>query len=129
MHRRLGELRANPALEPWLLRGMIRRHDRTMVGRIGFHTAPDPEYLAPAGGGIELGYVVFSGHRRRGYAREAITGMMGWAHAEHRVSRFVLSISPSNIPSLALAAHLGFTRIGSHMDEEDGPEEVFARTL
>jgi RimJ/RimL family protein N-acetyltransferase len=129
MHRRLGELRDNPALEPWLLRGMIRRDDRTMVGRIGFHTAPNPSYLAAAGGGIELGYVVFSGHRRRGYAREAILALMRWAHVEHAVSRFVLSISPANTPSLALAAHLGFAHIGSQMDEEDGPEEVFQRTM
>jgi ribosomal-protein-alanine N-acetyltransferase len=61
MRRRLAQLRADPSLAPWLLRGMITRRSRVMVGRIGFHTAPDPDYLRPyAPGGIELGYTVFA---------------------------------------------------------------------
>jgi RimJ/RimL family protein N-acetyltransferase len=109
---------------------MVARDTRQMVGRIGFHTAPNPTYLAGlAPGGVELGYVVFSDQRRRGYAREAILGLMRWAHLEHAVARFVISISPANAPSLAVAAALGFARIGSHMDEEDGPEDIFLRLL
>ena len=49
---------------------------------------------------------------------------MKWACEAHGVRRFVLSIRPDNIPSQALAAQLGFVRIGSHIDEVDGLEEI-----
>jgi RimJ/RimL family protein N-acetyltransferase len=51
--------------------------------------------------------------------------MMHWAHTERSVETFVLSISPENRPSLAMAAKLGFERVGSRMDEIDGEEWVF----
>jgi len=101
-----------------------------MVGYIGFHTAPDPEYLAElAPGGIELGYTVFAAHRRQGYAREACAALMQWARQEHGVDRFVVSISPDNVPSLRLAESFGFRKIGSHMDEIDGLEYIFERRV
>jgi ribosomal-protein-alanine N-acetyltransferase len=72
-----------------------------------------------------MGYTVMPDHRRRGYAVEAASGMMDWARRIHGVRRFRLSISPSNDPSLAMAAKMGFVRTGEQMDEEDGLEYVF----
>ena len=66
-------------------------------------------------------------HRRRGYAYEAVLGMMRWAHGEHGIGRYRVSVSPENGPSLALAAKLGFERTGEQMDPEDGLEYVFER--
>ena len=43
--------------------------------------------------------------------------------------RFIVSISPLNAPSLGLAAKFGFRRIGSHLDEVDGPEDIFERVI
>jgi RimJ/RimL family protein N-acetyltransferase len=96
-----------------------------MVGYIGFHTRPAPDYLqAIAPGGIELGYTIFTPFRRQGLAREACEGLMEWARAEHGLTCFVVSIRPDNIPSLRLAQDFGFQRVGSHIDEEDGPEDI-----
>jgi hypothetical protein len=39
----------------------------------------------------------------------------------------VVSISPGNGPSVAMARKLGFAPIGSHIDEEDGYEDILAR--
>ncbi len=126
--RRLEQLREDPALQPWLLRAMVLKGESKMIGQIGFHTRPGEPYLDElARGGVELGYTVFESWRRQGYAAEAAEGLMGWAQRVHAVSTFVVSISPSNLPSLALALRLGFERVGSHMDEEDGPEDIFAR--
>jgi RimJ/RimL family protein N-acetyltransferase len=74
---------------------------------------------------VELGYTVYSEFRRRGYASEAAARLMDHAHGARGVSRFVVSISPENVPSLALARKLGFVKVGAQWDEEDGPEDVF----
>ena len=123
---RLNDLQQNSALQPWLLRAIGLRHQQVMVGHIGFHTQPGADYLRElAPGGIEYGYTVFSAFRRRGYAREACEALMQWAYQEHQVTRFVVSIRPDNIPSRRLAEQLGFKQIGSHVDEEDGLENIY----
>ena len=117
---RLGQIRARPADEVWLARAIVLRGDETrpMIGHIGFHNPPKD-------GALELGYTVFEAWRRQGVASEAALGMMRWAREAHGVRRFVVSISPENAPSLAMAERLGFERTGEHMDEEDGLEYVF----
>jgi RimJ/RimL family protein N-acetyltransferase len=124
--RRLEQLREDPTLQPWLLRAIVLRDERRMIGHIGFHGRPGGAHLEElAPGGVELGYTVFENDRRQGHAREACEALMSWAHRFHGVTRFVVSIGPANVASLALAKRLGFERIGSHVDEEDGPEDIF----
>jgi ribosomal-protein-alanine N-acetyltransferase len=127
---RIGQLAAEPSLQPWLMRAMVDRETRTMVGDIGFHTAPAPEYLQPySPKAVEFGFGVFAEFRRRGYAREAAKAMMQWAHENHGVTEFIMTIRPDNVPSQALAAQLGFVRIGSHVDEIDGVEDILELRL
>jgi RimJ/RimL family protein N-acetyltransferase len=64
-------------------------------------------------------------HRRRGFARESVQAMFDWAAATHGIRRFVASISPTNAPSLQLAAGFGFVQTGSHIDDVDGLELEF----
>lgn len=127
---RLGQLEADPSLQPWLLRGMVLRATNRLVGRIGFHDRPGAESLRVLSpGAVELGYTVEADYRRQGFATEAAEALMQWARTEHGITRFVVSISPENAPSLGLAAKFGFRRIGSHLDEEDGPEDIFERVV
>jgi ribosomal-protein-alanine N-acetyltransferase len=111
---------------PWSARAIVLRASMGMVDHVRFHSRPDPEYLHPyVRNAVEFGYVVYPAHRRRGYALEALTGAMRWARDTHHVRRFVASISPSNGPSLALMAKLGFHRIAEHVDQEDGIEHIY----
>ncbi len=115
------KIRGDALVRPWLVRGMVERRTGMMVGHIGFHTAPRAEYLAGiAADGVELGYTVFSQFRRRGFATEASLALMHWAFSEHGQRCFVLSVSPTNIASTAIAESLGFVKCGSHFDEVDG---------
>ena len=127
---RLGQLEDDPTLQPWLLRAMVLRETGVMVGHIGFHSAPGEEYLEPCSpGAVEFGFTVLPSFRRQGYAREAAVALMEWAHHVHHVVSFVLTIRPDNVASKALAAQLGFVRIGSHIDEVDGFEEILERKI
>lgn len=108
----------------WLVRAIVLREEgRPMVGHIGFHGSPgrnarkDPKAL-------EVGYTVFAPYRRRGYATEAVRALLSWATAEG-VDRFLASVGPDNIPSLALVRRLGFREVGRHWDDEDGEELEF----
>lgn len=122
LRRRLDQVTADPDSARWLLRAMVRRAGRELVGRIGFHGQPGINSLE-APDALELGYTVEPEFRRQGFAEEAARGMMAWAR-ERSVEHFVLSISPTNTPSLALAAKLGYTEVTQVEDEEDGPEIV-----
>lgn len=126
MDLRLAKIRSDPELEPWLLRAIGLRETSTMVGFIGFHSRPGAEYLKTyAPDGVEFGYTIFPAYRQRGFASEAAEALMAWATQTHDVKRFVLSISPTNEPSLRLARKFGFRKVGSVTDPEDGVEDVF----
>jgi RimJ/RimL family protein N-acetyltransferase len=125
---RLKDLEADPDYLPWSLRVMALKPDLRFVGHFNFHTKPGADYLKElAPGAVEMGYFVLPAFRRRGLAEEAALGMMDWATRSHSISRFVVSISPDNAPSVAMARKLGFALIGSHIDEEDGYEDILAR--
>lgn len=127
---RLIKMRENPALEPWLLRAVGLRETKTMIGFIGFHTLPGADYLNHyAPGSVEFGYTIFPDYRGKGYASEAAQALMDWANREHNVTRFVVSISPTNEPSLRLAKKFGFRKVGTVTDPEDGVEDVFLREV
>lgn len=128
MEIRLAKLRENSGLEPWLLRAIGLRETRTMVGFIGFHTLPGADYLhSYAPGAVEFGYTIFPAYRRMRFASEAAGALMQWATREHSVTRFVVSISPANEPSLRLAQKFGFRKVGTVTDPEDGIEDIFLR--
>jgi RimJ/RimL family protein N-acetyltransferase len=130
MELRLEKMRENPILQSWLLRGIALRETRTMIGYIGFHTMPGADYLKSyAPGSVEFGYTIFPDYRRKGFASEAAQAMMDWASREHSVTRFILSISPTNEPSIRLAQKFGFRKIGSFTDFDDGVEDVFLREV
>lgn len=130
MDIRLAQLEQDPTLQPLLLRAMALRDEPTMVGHIGFHSGPAPDYLrAYAPQGIEFGYTVYTPFRRQGYASEACAALMAWATAIHHITQFALTTAPDNIPSQRIAQRFGFVKVGEHMDEVDGLEEIFVRTV
>ena len=128
MELRLKQMRENPVLVPWILRAVGLRETKTMIGHIGFHTLPGAEYLNPyAPGSVEFGYSIFPNQRRKGYASEAVQALMDWATREYDVTRFVVSISPANEPSLRLAHKFGFRKVGTTTDDQGRVEDIFLR--
>lgn len=118
---RLGQLIGEPDHAPWLIRAVVAP-DGTVVGHAGYHGPPD------ARGMVEIGYEIAPEHRRRGYARGAVEGLLAFA-GEHGATVARASISPENVASLALVASFGFVRTGEQMDEIDGLELVFERQV
>lgn len=126
LEARLGTLEKDPSLQPWLLRSIVLSDPGAMVGDIGFHDRPGAQYLREyCDFGVEIGYSIAPAFRRRGFASEALRGMLDWASGHHGVRAFVLSISPANDASLRLAAAMGFDKVGPYLDDADVQEDIF----
>lgn len=126
---RLNDLDRDPLYLPWSLRAICLEPARRFVGYFNFHSRPDPDYLRDlVRDAVELGYFILPEFRRQGLAEEATLAMMDWAARTQGISRFVVSISPDNAPSVAMHAKLGFKRIGGHVDEVDGYEDILLLT-
>jgi [ribosomal protein S5]-alanine N-acetyltransferase len=123
---RLEEMLADSEIQQWVVRGLVARRGRLMVGHAGFHGPPGRNGLARPGA-VEVGYTVFEPFRGRGYAAEAVVALFDWAE-EQGVRDFVASVAPENEPSLAVVRKLGFVRTGEQWDDEDGRELVFELT-
>jgi RimJ/RimL family protein N-acetyltransferase len=95
----------------------VRRDDRVMIGFVNFHGPPGVNDIE-ASDAAELGWTVFSEHRRHGYATETARRLMDWARDEHGVRRFISSTTPENVPSLRVHEKLGFRRTGQMVDGE-----------
>ena len=119
-------LQENPEYKPWASRGIILKSEMKMIGLIRFHSSPcyntDKPYME---GAVELGYRILPNYRRKGYARESVFGIINWAEEVFSVRRFIASISPENLPSLALTQSFGFIKVDEVMDETDGLEYVY----
>jgi ribosomal-protein-alanine N-acetyltransferase len=120
---RLRQMTDEPARGPWLVRAIVLRETRELIGHVGFHGPPGLNSRRAADA-VEVGYTIFPEHRSRGYANEAVVGLLDWARAQG-IHRFVASVGPENEPSLKLVRRLGFVEVGRHWDDEDGEELEF----
>jgi RimJ/RimL family protein N-acetyltransferase len=118
---RIADLSIDPAAQPWLGRAIVQAEPggtRRVVGSCGFHAPPGPD------GRVEVGYRVEPPYRRQGVASEVVRALFDWAR-EQGVDRFRASVSPGNVPSLAIIDRLGFRQVGVQIDDIDGEELVF----
>jgi len=111
------QLRHDPSRSPWLLRAIVLRETRRMIGFVNFHGPPGLNDIG-APDAVELGWTVFPSHRRKGYATETARALMEWATTERGIRRFISSTTPGNAPSLRVHDKLGFARTDQIVDGE-----------
>ncbi len=99
------------------MRAIVLRAKRRMVGFVNFHGGPGVNDTGTAGA-LELGWTVFPGDQRRGYATEAAAALMDWAAALHGIHHFISSTTPENAASLRVHDKLGFRRTGEVVEGE-----------
>ena len=120
---RIPQVRADPSVNPWLIRLAVDRITGQIIGLINFHDRPDDQ------GVVELGYRVNARFRRRGFGREMALIMWDFAAFHPDVSMLRASVSPTNEPSLAIIKGAGFTHVGEQDDPDDGLEYIFDMTV
>jgi RimJ/RimL family protein N-acetyltransferase len=121
--RRYHQIQAKPDDATWVTRLVVLRNTNTVVGRAGFHAAPDER------GMVEVGYEIDPAHQRKGYGSAAIKIMLDVARSDPAVHVVRASVSPANAVSRGMVLQQGFSKVGEEMDDEDGLEEVYELPL
>lgn len=83
----------------------------TIIGELGWKGGPNSE------GTAEIGYGIVPGHRRHGYATEAVAAFVRWAGASGDLRGLVAETREDNLASQKVLAACGF-RVSSRQGEE-----------
>jgi RimJ/RimL family protein N-acetyltransferase len=78
--------------------------EATVIGDIGFHTAP-------LVGSVEIGYGIVPIHRGHGYVTEAVTAVTAWALGQPGVTEVRAETDPDNVASQNVLIRAGFTLV------------------
>ena len=116
---RVPQVKADPATNKWFVRWIVLKENREVIGSTSFHGAPDAQGMMEIGLGIETQY------QNQGYAKEALLGMWRWVLTFPEVKTLRYTVSPQNLPSIAVINYFGFDFKGQQIDEEDGPEDIY----
>jgi ribosomal-protein-alanine N-acetyltransferase len=100
----------------------VRAEGREAVGSVAFAGPPDRD------GVVLIGYAMYPAFEGRGYATEAVRGMIGWAFAQAGV-RAVRALAPVwNTPALRVAENVGMRPVASEEDDDVGEVLLYALT-
>ena len=116
---RVPQVKVDPSLNKWFVRFIVLKESREVIGSSSFHGAPD------ADGMIEIGLGIEPAFQGRGYAKESLRAMWRWAVSFPEVRTLRYTVSPDNLPSIAVIKYFGFDYKGQQMDEIDGPEDIY----
>ena len=116
---RVPQVKVDPSVNKWFVRFIVLKESKEVIGSTSFHGVPDAEGMMEIGLGIEETF------RNQGYAREALAGMWKWVSTFPEVKTLRYTVSPENLPSIAVINYFGFEYKGQQMDEVDGPENIY----
>lgn len=116
---RVPQVLADPSVNPWLLRLVVLRETREVVGYVNFHDRPDTD------GMVEIGYTIVEGHRGSGYAAEAARILWSYAAEHPDVRTLRATVEPDNAASRHIIESAGLVHVGEQIDPEDGLELVY----
>lgn len=88
----------------WILRSQTPA-DRVLIGVSGF-SQPTLE------GTVEIAYSLLPEFQGRGYATEAVKGLVAWAFTHPEIRRVVAEALPEKIPSIHVLERNGFKTMG-----------------
>lgn len=103
--QRLSDLLADPANAGWALYYLLERAaPRRLVGIAGFGGRPDEN------GMVQAGYSVLAEFRRRGFASEALAGLVAFAFNDPSVRGIIADTYPELEASIGVLLKNGFAR-------------------
>lgn len=99
-------LKRNPAGAGWGMWYFSHKEDKTLIGNGGFKGFPDNR------GDVELGYSILPAYQKKGYATEAVSGLINWAFSNDKVQRIIADTLPELQASINVLQKSGFDFAG-----------------
>ncbi|MHB1251971.1 MAG: GNAT family N-acetyltransferase [Acidimicrobiales bacterium] len=99
---KLSDMRRSGSTAGWFVRAVIRKSDAVILGDCGFHGVPEVV------GRAEIGYRILPHYRGNGYASEAASCLVEWAHQRGAPAVFA-SVTATNRASIRVLEKVGFT--------------------
>jgi [ribosomal protein S5]-alanine N-acetyltransferase len=99
---------ANPVEAPWWMYFIVLpglSGERLLIGTAGYKGPPSD-------GTTEVGYSIVAEHQRRGYATEAVDGLLRHAFDQPEVNRVIAETLPELTPSIGVLRKSGFEPAG-----------------
>ncbi len=109
----LGWLESHPDNAQWGFYYFVEADASQAIGAGGYKGAPNDA------GVVELGYSIVPERRRRGFAREAVDGLLSHAFADSRVARVIAHTLVGLEPSIAVLRSAGFSFVGQGHDPQE----------
>lgn len=103
-------LAANPIEAPWWMYFIVLPGppgEPRLIGTIGYKGPPSED------GTAEVGYSIVADHQRRGYATEAVEGLVRHAFDQPAVRRVIAETLPELTPSIGVLRKSGFEPAGA----------------
>jgi RimJ/RimL family protein N-acetyltransferase len=116
---RVPQVKEDEKINKWFVRWIVLKESQEIIGSTSFHGAPD------SAGMIEIGLGIEEKFQGNGYAKESLRGMWNWACTQPEVGTLRYTVSPDNLPSIAVIKYFGFDFMGQQLDEIDGPEDIY----
>ncbi len=108
------ELEADPELAGWSAWYIVQVKPAVLVGSIGLSGRPD------ADGCVECGYALLPKYQRKGYATEAMGGLIDWAFSHEEVRRIRAHTYRHLTASIRVLEKNGLAHVG----DGDEPETL-----
>jgi RimJ/RimL family protein N-acetyltransferase len=106
----LEQLKQDPSLVGWLSWYWVLQREATeeglLIGSGGFKGQPQTD------GAVEIGYSILPQYQGRGYATEAVAGLLAWVFSCGEATRAIAETPPENRASIRVVAKLGFDCTG-----------------
>lgn len=116
---RVPQVKVDPSVNKWFVRWIVLKETSEVIGSISFHGVPDSDGMMEIGLGIEEPF------QNKGYAKESLKGMWSWVSQFPQVKTLRYTVSPDNLPSIAVINYFGFEYKGQQIDDIDGPENIY----
>lgn len=102
MQVRHSKVLQDPLNYPWLTNwAVIQREEQRLIGFIILKGCPNDQ------GEVIVGYTINEGHRRQGYATEALQCVCGWIFSDPRALWVIADTEKDNAASHKVLKHLG----------------------
>lgn len=105
MEEYLEKLKNDPTLVGWGSWLVIRKEDDLVIGDIGFKGKPNLNKV------VEVGYGLLEPYWRKGYATEAVGGLVDWAFNTNQVNKIMAEVLKENIASIHVLNNVGMKRL------------------